>query len=289
MSDSTETSASVADSKSSAPKKAVKSGLAKVIPTDRVSFDKQASALRAYAAASGREKKAVTNEEVSAVMSDLVASSISLCNPFFSDAGLLVQEGRKLRPVEAVFDFQHAYEWNADTAGHKLGPVFSQHWATKCLVPKLAFRQLSKDEAISFLAEESKATTSHRKNLETLLEFLSFAGVIRLDGNAVFKTANQNPPATGKEATAAATPSPSEPPPTAKAIDDPTADLDPMIQGLFKKLPKSGDWGVADRIKWLQTAASIFGLIYTNSDTDVSDEISVMGKSSNNKNKDPQP
>jgi hypothetical protein len=286
MSDATETNASLSDFKSSAPKKAVKSGLAKIIPTDRVSFDKQASALRAYAAASGREKKAVTNEEVAAVMSDLVASSISLCNPFFSDAALLVQEGRKLRPVEAVFDFQHAYEWNPDTAGHKLGPVLSQHWATKCLVPKLAFRQLSKDEAIAFLAEESKATTSHRKNLDTLLEFLNFAGVIRLDGNAVSKTANQNS-VTGKDALAAATPSPSEPPKIIKAVDDPTADLDPMIQGLFKKLPKSGDWSVADRVKWLQTAASIFGLIYTKSDPAASDEITVTEKSPNNKNKDP--
>lgn len=40
-------------------------------------------------------------------------------------------------------------------------------------------------------------------------------------------------------------------------------DLHPFIQGLLLKLPKPDtEWKVADQAKWLQTAASIFGLIY---------------------------
>ncbi len=39
--------------------------------------------------------------------------------------------------------------------------------------------------------------------------------------------------------------------------------LHPFIQGLLKTLPAAEtDWSVQDRVKWLQTAASIFGLIY---------------------------
>lgn len=238
--------------KSTAPARPVKTNLVKVIPTDRVIFDKQASTIRAYAAASGRDKKAVTNDEVAAVMSELAASSISLCNPFFSDAGLLIQEGRKLRPVEAVFDLQHAYEWNPETAGLKLRPIFSEHWAAKVLVPKLAFRQLSKDEAIGFLAEESKATTAHRKNLETLLDFLNFAGVIRIEGNVVQKA---NGVVLGEKERREDKDPPPPPPPV--------ADLDPMILGLVKKLPPAdSDWDVTERIKWLRTAANIFDLVY---------------------------
>jgi hypothetical protein len=57
--------------------------------------------------------------------------------------------------------------------------------------------------------------------------------------------------------------------------DDP--DLHPFIQGLLKTLPKTkGDdaapsWPTKDRVKWLQTAASIFGLIYADDkDGDIS-------------------
>lgn len=173
--------------KESSGARTVKAKLAKVIPTERVSFDKQMAVLRAYAAASGPGKKAVTNDEVAQVFSELAPSSISLCNPFFSDVGLLMAEGRKQRPADAVFDYLHAYEWNPDTAALKLKDLFGRSWAATTLLPKLSFRQLSRDEAIQFLADESKAQKVHRKNLETLLEFLNAAGVLKVEANTVSK------------------------------------------------------------------------------------------------------
>lgn len=45
--------------------------------------------------------------------------------------------------------------------------------------------------------------------------------------------------------------------------DASNAGLHPFIQGLLKTLPApDSDWSVSERAKWLQTAASIFGLIY---------------------------
>lgn len=167
--------------------------LTKVLPTERVSFEKQMNVLRAYAAASGQEKKAVTNDEVAAVLSGLAASSISLCNPFFSDCGLLIAEGRKQKPSDAVFDYLHAYEWNPESAATKLRPALIDSWAAKELLPKLAFRTLGKDEAIKFLAEASKAQKAHRRNLETLLEFLNAAGVLLIEGNSVSKLQASQP------------------------------------------------------------------------------------------------
>lgn len=42
-----------------------------------------------------------------------------------------------------------------------------------------------------------------------------------------------------------------------------TLNLHPFIDGLLKTLPPpQSSWSVAERVKWLQTAASIFGLIY---------------------------
>lgn len=41
----------------------------------------------------------------------------------------------------------------------------------------------------------------------------------------------------------------------------------PFIQGLLQKLPKpEAEWSIADRVKWLQTAAHIFGLMYSAKD-----------------------
>ena len=38
---------------------------------------------------------------------------------------------------------------------------------------------------------------------------------------------------------------------------------DPLIQGLLNRLPEPDSiWSLNDRIKWLRTAANIFGLIY---------------------------
>lgn len=43
-------------------------------------------------------------------------------------------------------------------------------------------------------------------------------------------------------------------------------DLHPFIQGLLKELPPPGEqWAASEQAKWLQTAASIFGLIYKGS------------------------
>lgn len=40
-------------------------------------------------------------------------------------------------------------------------------------------------------------------------------------------------------------------------------DHDPLILGLFRKLPEpDSDWSAKDRLKWLQTAANIFDLVY---------------------------
>jgi hypothetical protein len=45
--------------------------------------------------------------------------------------------------------------------------------------------------------------------------------------------------------------------------EPPSSELHPFIQGLIHTLPEpEDDWPVAGRVKWLQTAANIFDLIY---------------------------
>lgn len=52
--------------------------------------------------------------------------------------------------------------------------------------------------------------------------------------------------------------------------------LDPLIQGLVKRLPEPGtEWPIAARVKWLQAAANNFDLIFENAEGDRDKEISV--------------
>jgi hypothetical protein len=45
--------------------------------------------------------------------------------------------------------------------------------------------------------------------------------------------------------------------------EPPSSKLHPFIQGLLQTLPKTEtEWAVSARVKWLQTAANIFDLIY---------------------------
>jgi hypothetical protein len=53
--------------------------------------------------------------------------------------------------------------------------------------------------------------------------------------------------------------------------------LDPLIQGLLARLPKSGEeWPVSARAKWLRIAANAFDLIYG----ETAEEIDIRLKSS---------
>ena len=67
----------------------------------------------------------------------------------------------------------------------------------------------------------------------------------------------------GKPPSPGVTPKPKDPPPGSGGGGGGGDDLDPFIQGLLSKLPASGtSWGSDDQLKWLQTAATIFGLMY---------------------------
>lgn len=159
--------------------------LARVLPTDRISFESQVSVLRGFAATSGTEKKAVTADEVAKTMANIVGSSVALCHSFFADVGFLIPEGRKYRPSDEVFDFARASQWDKETAGLKLASALGQSWSAKFLRPRLAYSTMAKDQVIKALADEAKAGTTHRRSLETLLEFLVFSGIVAIDARGV--------------------------------------------------------------------------------------------------------
>jgi hypothetical protein len=157
----------------------------KVLPTRRITFSKQLDILRAYAAASGPGNKLVTLREVSDIVK-MASGTVTIANPFFTDAKLLSRtEGMGLTPSPAVMEFARAFEWNRDTAAHKLAPPLSQMWFTEALLPRLAFGDLSEEEAITILAEKSSSPPDYKNQLRLILDFLEASGLIKREDGRV--------------------------------------------------------------------------------------------------------
>jgi hypothetical protein len=156
----------------------------RTLPTDRIAFSKQLDILRAWAAASGPGGKSVYNADVAKLVK-MAGSTISLANPFFTDVGLLLRVDGGMVPSPEVSSFNHAYQWNADTAAFKLAPVIERTWFAEALIPSLTMGQIAEGEAIATLSESGGAGKDYADQLHTLLEYMQAAGMIVLDGGFV--------------------------------------------------------------------------------------------------------
>jgi hypothetical protein len=163
-----------------------RSSLAKVLPTDRLSFEKQRELLRAFAAeytANGGQP--VTNEKAGEIIG-LSGSTISQTNGFFADVGIVTRaEQGGFIPSAEVIEYNNACQWDESEARTKLRPLFERTWFYRCLVPRLHLSPQSKTICLSVLASESKASQEHNERLENLISFLELAGIISESGGTV--------------------------------------------------------------------------------------------------------
>ncbi|MGD0822564.1 MAG: hypothetical protein ABSA71_17670 [Desulfomonilia bacterium] len=167
----------------------------KILPSDRLSFEKQVHLIRAYAILSGNDRKPVMNQAL-ADMLKVHPASISTANPFFSDIGLIIKGPNGYTPSEAVFAFNNAYEWGPDTAGLKLSPIIKDTWFATEIRNRLSFAPLPEKEVIAKLAAVSSATKEYQSPLQILVEFLIFSGIVRREGDMIniVKSSAVNPP-----------------------------------------------------------------------------------------------
>ena len=123
----------------------------KPLPTDRISFPKQVDLLRAFAVAYTTTGRPVTYNDVASIVS-MSASTVALAVPFWADIGLMERNDNAHTPSSIVLAFNRGYEWNSETAPHKLAPILRDAWFGKALLPRLAFRSMEEREAIEVLA-----------------------------------------------------------------------------------------------------------------------------------------
>jgi hypothetical protein len=163
-----------------------RSSLAKVLPTDRLSFEKQKELLRAFAAeytANGGQP--VTNEKAGEIIG-LSGSTISQTNGFFTDVGIVTRaEQGGFIPGTEVIEYNNACQWDESEARTKLRPLFERTWFYRCLVPRLHLSSQSKTICLSVLASESKASPDHNERLENLISFLELAGIVSESGGTI--------------------------------------------------------------------------------------------------------
>lgn len=182
----------------------------KVLPTDRVKFQKQLDLLRAYAAVSGQAMK-VANIEAVANVAKLNGSTVSLCNGFFVDVGLLERSpAGGFIPSPEVMAFQRAHAWSPETAAAKLAPLMFQTWFFHRLEPKLIMGPLDRTEAVHDLADAANAHKKYEGQLFLLIDYLEASGVVKRDGETL-RLAMDGPPS--QEPPMTATPSNGHTPP----------------------------------------------------------------------------
>jgi len=157
----------------------------KPLPTVRVSFLKQMDILRAYAAASGGSSKIVSLKGVADLV-QMAVPTVSLANPFFVDVRFVQRsEGVGMTPANELLEYAHAYQWDKETAAHKLAPLLSKTWFWETLQPNLSFQELPEERAVTLLAEKSAAGPKYKSQLRMILEFLDAAGMIKRENGAV--------------------------------------------------------------------------------------------------------
>jgi hypothetical protein len=168
------------------PSQRGRSTLAKVLPTDRVSFDKQKELIRAFAAeyaANGGQP--VTNDKAGELIG-LSGSTISQTNGFFCDIGLVVRSdlGGFIPSPETV-EYNTACQWSESEARAKLRPIIERTWFYRCLIPRLHISAQPTPVCLSVLANESKAQPEHNDRLVCLINYLELAGIVSESGGMV--------------------------------------------------------------------------------------------------------
>jgi hypothetical protein len=166
------------------PDRSKKAKPVRILPTERIAYQKQLDILRAYAIAAEANNRAVTNADVASLVS-MAATTVPHANSFFLDVGLLQKADGGYLPSQDVLNFNRAFAWSSETAPQKLAPAFQAAWFGQCLLPRLAFRSMDENEAIAILAENAAATPDFRGQLVLLLNYLESANLIVREGGQV--------------------------------------------------------------------------------------------------------
>jgi hypothetical protein len=177
------------------PSPVKKASLTKVLPSDRLTFDRQTIALKAFVAEyEANGGKPVSNEKAGQICK-MAAATIVVTNAFFTDTGLLIRSEEGFAPsAEAVSYLKAVHGLSPESAPEKLRPLFEKQWFSQAVIPRLQLGPKDQSDVIKILGEESSAGKEHIPRLNILIEFMAFVGVIKKDGNQISLPSGTTPP-----------------------------------------------------------------------------------------------
>jgi hypothetical protein len=153
------------------------------LPSDRIAYQKQLEILRAFAVAAADNGGSASNENVGKLVK-MSHTTVALATPFFVDSGFLTRADRgRFRPSEAVVEYSRAYQWTPDRAGHHLANVVSRSWFGQVILPRVSVSARDHDEIMAAVSAAADATTEHRQQLATVIEFAVLSGVVERQGS----------------------------------------------------------------------------------------------------------
>ncbi len=155
--------------------------LTQVIPTSRLTLQKQVEIIRAYGAAYDASKEPVGIEEIVKYVG-MAPATVSQTNAFLQEVGLVRKDGRRFVPSSEVMAMNRLYDLSKDKALNKLAPLFERSWFGALVIPKLKFRPMAEEDLVHQLFEAATAETQHVQQVRMLIDYLVLVGLVERDG-----------------------------------------------------------------------------------------------------------
>ena len=185
----TDNQATITDKSAQADPKAKRerSSLTKILPTDRISFDRQVEILKAFSACyeSNGGKPVTPDQAGDALTPKFSGSTIGVAVPFFVDAGLLTRADTGFAPIRELVEYNRAFDFSPAEAKRKIRPVVESAWFSKLLGPRLRLAPQNFEDCVGVLAIEATAEKEHLERVRPLIKFLEWAGIVNISGNSV--------------------------------------------------------------------------------------------------------
>jgi hypothetical protein len=149
------------------------------VPTDRMKVDTQKEALAAIGIASRGGEQAVTAADI-AVRLNIIEATARLNNVFFAEAGWIDRTGKgRYMPTDPVIKYAQQRGFNETAAAALLAPAISRSWYFTEIEPELRLgRPVPADRLVAILAQSAGATSDYKTQLEMILTWLEYVGLI---------------------------------------------------------------------------------------------------------------
>jgi hypothetical protein len=161
-----------------------------VLPTDRLTVDRQIAVLRAFTAVyESNGEKPVSNTEAGDVVhpTKMAASTVLTTNAFFCAVGLLIRQESGMFSVapEAVAFLTAERGLAPEAAPEKMRPIFEKQWFTRLLIHRVRLGATDLDTVYKILGDACSAAKEYQRRIEMLVEYLCFIGILKREGNQV--------------------------------------------------------------------------------------------------------